>query len=70
MNNNDYIWTKSTCTECFKEYRYQYHLLDQLSANEDTLYCPYCHKRVRYSRWLRYGATEQIRGDTDEVDNN
>lgn len=65
---HEYITTTSTCTECLKEYRYEYRMLHQCSGAEDTLYCPWCHKRIRYSRWVRYGRTEQIRGDTDEMD--
>lgn len=60
-----YTKTTSTCTECLKEYDYEYYILPRCSS-EDTLYCPWCHKRIRFSRWCRYGRTWKV---VDDVNN-
>lgn len=61
-----YTKTVSTCTECNKDYRYEYYVLNQVSGTEDTLYCPWCHKRIRYSRWIRYGQTWKVVDDVND----
>lgn len=55
-----YTKTISTCPECLKKYEYEYYILRWCSGAEDTLYCPWCHKPIRYSRWARYGLTWKV----------
>lgn len=55
-----YAKTTGTCPECLKEYGYEYWMLLQCSDTEDTLYCPWCHKLIRYSQCRRYGQTWKV----------